>query len=110
VQAVLSKLASFGTFLDAPFHGSDLVKPIATDMTTGQFLGLAWVKFRAGTEIHCRLGGQLTGNGSALQSLEENRNVINEFEGTSAVQPPAPVSGGVLPAGCVTGDKSIVSK
>jgi LCP family protein required for cell wall assembly len=48
MQAALSKLASVGTFFRLPFSGGDLMKPLATDLSTMQFLQLGWVKFRAG--------------------------------------------------------------
>ena len=34
------------------------MKPLATDLSTLQFLQLGWVKFRAGSTLHCRLGGR----------------------------------------------------
>ena len=62
MQALLSKLASSGTFFRLPFIGGDLLKPITTDLTTNQFLQLGWIKFRAsaGSTLHCRLGGTAT--------------------------------------------------
>ena len=47
LQAVASKLASVGTAVQLPFIGGDLLKPLATDLSAGQFLQLGWVKFRA---------------------------------------------------------------
>jgi len=57
------QLASAGTFFRLPFNGSKLLAPIATDLTTMQFMQLGWVKFRAGTTLHCRLGGSDLGDG-----------------------------------------------
>ena len=48
IQAVSSKLAGVGTFLDLPFIGGDLMKPLATDLSTGDFVQLGWVRFRSG--------------------------------------------------------------
>ena len=65
LQAVASKLASLGTAVRLPFIGGDLLKPLATDLSAGQFLQLGWVKFRApgGRVLHCRLGGSASSVG-----------------------------------------------
>jgi|GEM_PF-335547 len=104
MQATLSKLASFSTFLRLPFSGSDLMKPLATDLSTWQLLQLGWVKFRAGSVLHCRLGGHDYGDGYITPD-QDNIAVIQEVLGRSAPQPPAPGSGLYGP-GCVTGSQS----
>ena len=110
LQAIAGKLASLGTFLDLPFDGSDLLKPLATDLTPGEFLQLGWVKFRAsnGKTLHCRLGGQpgTVGGQSVIQLDENARPTIAMFTGLSAPQPPPPGSG-AYGSGCVVGDKSL---
>ncbi len=102
LQAIENKLASPSTFFRLPFIGSDLLKPISTDLSAGQFLQLGWVKFRGHT-LHCRLGGIPTdiGGGSYLQPDEEARSVIQMVKGTSAPQPPLP--GSLYGSGCPTG-------
>jgi LCP family protein required for cell wall assembly len=105
IQAISSQLASVGTFLDLPFIGGDLMKPLATDLSAGQFIQLGWARFRAGASIHCRLGGSpeyVNGN-AVLTSSEDNRSVISMFTGESAPQPPPPGSGAYAP-GCETGN------
>ena len=104
IQAVSSKLAGVGTFLDLPFIGGDLMKPLATDLSTGDFVQLGWVRFRSGS-VHCRLGGDPTyvGGDSVLQSSEDNRAVISMFTGASAPQPPPPSSSAYQP-GCELGN------
>src|SRR5207244_5090123 len=97
LQAVLSKLASFGTFVRMPFIGGSLLKPLTTDLSANQFLELGWNKFRAGRTIHCRLGGSSTGG--VITPSGGNAKVILMGLGKSAVQPPAP-SGGTYPPGC----------
>jgi LCP family protein required for cell wall assembly len=104
MQATLSKLASVSTFFKLPFDGSSLLAPLATDLSTWDFLQLAWVKFRAGNTLHCRLGGTATGSGF-ITSTEENIQVIQEVLGNSAPQPPGPGSGPFGP-GCVTGSQT----
>ncbi len=108
MQALLSKLASVGTFFRLPFVGGDLLKPITTDLSTNSFLQLGWIKFRASgsSTLHCRLGGTATdiGGGSYLISTEENRSVIQMVQGNSAPQPPPPGSGPFGP-GCVVGSQ-----
>ncbi|HKG44188.1 MAG TPA: LCP family protein [Gaiellaceae bacterium] len=100
LQALLSKLASFGTFMRLPFIGSDLMKPLATDLSANEFAALGWSKFRAGRTIHCRLGG--TSTGGDITPSEDNAKVILMVLGKSALQPPAP-TGDTYPPGCLTG-------
>jgi LCP family protein required for cell wall assembly len=101
MQATLSKLASASMFLRLPFSGGDLMKPLATDMSTWQFVQLGWVKFRAGSTLHCRLGGRDFGDGF-ITGDQENIAVIQMVLGASAPQPPPPGSGLYGP-GCVSG-------
>lgn len=104
MQQTLSKLASASTFFRLPFDGSKLLAPIATDLSTMQFAQLAWVKFRAGTTLHCRLGGTDFGDGY-ITGTEENIAVVQMVLGNSAPQPPPPGSGPYGP-GCVTGNET----
>jgi polyisoprenyl-teichoic acid--peptidoglycan teichoic acid transferase len=108
VQAIGDKLTSPGTLLKLPFVGDDLLKPLATDLTSGQFLQLAWLKVRAPEDrtLHCRLGGtaSFVGGESFIIGSEENRNVIAMFSGRAAAQPPLPGSGPFGP-GCVIGKR-----
>jgi LCP family protein required for cell wall assembly len=106
LQAVASKLTSFGTLLKLPFIGSDLLAPVSTDLSTKTFLSLGWSKFRAGggSTLHCRLGGEP--NGGEIRSVPENLSVIQEFIGQSAPQPPVPGSGPYGP-GCVSGNQTL---
>src|SRR5215210_6067958 len=108
VQAIGDKLTSPGTFLKLPFVGDDLVTPLATDLTSGQFLQLAWMKIRSPEDrtLHCRLGGtaSFVGGESFIIGSEENRNVIAMFSGRAAAQPPLPGSGPFGP-GCVIGNR-----
>jgi len=104
MQATLSKLASAGTFFRLPFSGGDLLKPLSTDLTTNDFVQLAWVKLRAGTTLHCRLGGRDLGDGY-LQPSENDALVIQEVLGNSAAQPPNPADGPYGP-GCLSGNSA----
>jgi anionic cell wall polymer biosynthesis LytR-Cps2A-Psr (LCP) family protein len=105
IQAISSQLASVGTFLDLPFIGGDLMKPLATDLSAGDFIQLGWVKFRAGSNIHCRLGGdaEVINGQDVLVPNEDNRAVISMFIGESAPQAPPP-GAGPYSAGCETGN------
>jgi LCP family protein required for cell wall assembly len=102
-QATLRKLSSPSLFFSLPFNGGSLLKPIATDLSTWKLLQLAWVKFRAGNTIHCRLGGtaETIGGGSYIVGNEENIKVIDEVLGNSAPQPPE--KGNPYAPGCVVG-------
>jgi hypothetical protein len=88
-----------------PFIGSDLAKPLTTDLSAGQLMQLGWVKFRAngGRALHCRFGGepQSIGGQSVLIATEENTAVLSMFTGRSAPQPPPP--GTTFGAGCTVG-------
>jgi polyisoprenyl-teichoic acid--peptidoglycan teichoic acid transferase len=101
LQAVMSKLASYSTFMRMPFMGKDLMKPLATDLSANQFVQLGWNKFRAKSTIHCRLGGISTGGD--ITPSEDNAKVILMVLGRSAVQPPAP-TGDTYPPGCLLGN------
>ena len=63
------------------------MKPLATDLTAGQFFQLGWVKFRGHT-LRCRLGGVPTniGGGAYLQPDEEARSVIQMVKGDSGFE------------------------
>src|SRR5207248_11801844 len=106
IQSVSSKLASVGTFFDLPFIGGDLMKPLATDLSAGDFIQLGWVRFRAGGGIHCRLGGdpEYVNGKAVLVSSEDNRSVISMFTGESAPQPPPPGANAYQP-GCELGNQ-----
>jgi len=104
MQATLAKLASPTRFFSLPFEGSSLLAPISTDLSTWDFMQLAWVKFRAGEVVHCRLGGSATGSGF-ITGTEENIQVVQEVLGNSAPQPPAPGTG-LFGPGCVVGNQS----
>jgi LCP family protein required for cell wall assembly len=107
MQATLSKLASAGTFFRLPFSGGDLMKPLSTDLSTNDFVQLAWLKLRAGTTLHCRLGGRDLGDGY-LQPSENDALVIQEVLGNSAAQPPNPADGPFGP-GCLSGNSAFRS-
>ncbi|HLX19172.1 MAG TPA: hypothetical protein VKR23_03375, partial [Gaiellaceae bacterium] len=82
---------------------SNLLAPIATDMSTWDFMQLGWVKFRAGNVVHCRLGG--SSDNGYIDPTEEDIQVVQEVLGNSAPQPPAPGTG-LFGPGCVVGNQS----
>ncbi|MDQ3823032.1 MAG: LCP family protein [Actinomycetota bacterium] len=110
LQALASELTSPRTLARMPFVGAELLRPLATDLTAGEFAQLAWVKFRAPEEraLHCRLGGSATniGGQAYIVSTQENFAVIQMVTGRSAPQPPPPGSGPFGP-GCVIGSRTI---
>jgi LCP family protein required for cell wall assembly len=103
-QATLAKLSSPSRFFSLPFSGSSLLKPIATDLSTWKLMQLAWVKFRSGTPVHCRLGGTSYTNslGDVVIGSPENRVVIDTVLGRSA--PQAPEKGNPYAPGCIVGN------
>jgi polyisoprenyl-teichoic acid--peptidoglycan teichoic acid transferase len=110
LQALTHKLTSFGTLVRLPWIGDDLTKPLATDLTTGEFIQLGWRRFRGGSDraLHCRLGGepQTIGGGSYIAPDEATRLVIATIRGDSAPQPPPP-DNPRYGSGCVVGDRSL---
>jgi polyisoprenyl-teichoic acid--peptidoglycan teichoic acid transferase len=99
--AVADKLASFGTFVRAPFIGDSLAAPLTTDLGAWQFAQLGWIHLRSGgKELHCRLGGDPTtiGGESMLIGSEDNAAVISMFTGRTAPQPPP--KGSLYGPGC----------
>jgi polyisoprenyl-teichoic acid--peptidoglycan teichoic acid transferase len=106
IEALGSKLTSFRTMLRLPFVGDELLKPLTTDLSAGEFMQLAWRKFRASPErdLHCRLGGtpsDIGGQSVLIGGDEDNRAALAAFKGQAAPQPPRP--GEPFAAGCVVG-------
>jgi LCP family protein required for cell wall assembly len=104
VRAIVDKTTSFTTLAKMPWLADDLMAPLATDLSAGQFAQLALVKIRSGSQLRCRLGGTPSevGGESFLIGSEENRNVLLMFLGATAPQPPPPGSGFFGP-GCIGG-------
>ena len=105
LQATLAKMTSVGTFARLPWLGGDLVRPLTTDLTTWQFMQLAWTRKRSGGNVlRCRLGGDSASYGGqdVIVPNEDNQAVIQEVLGNSAPQPPRPGSG-PFGAGCLIG-------
>lgn len=94
VTALEHRLVSLSTLLNLPSIGTDIAKPLTTDLTANDLLELAWVKFRASRNLNCHLGGapQTLGGQDVLTGVPENVSVIGMFLGTVAPQPPSPSS------------------
>ena len=90
LEAITDRLTSVRTLGRLPWVGEELLEPVATDLTTSEFLQLGWVKFRAGNTLNCRLGG--TPYGGYILGDEERFAVIQMIQGRSAPQPPRPGS------------------
>lgn len=105
VEATLDKATGVGTALRLPFVGSDLVRPLSTDLGAWQLLQLGWAYFRADTAraLHCRLGGDpaTVGGESVILGSEDNVATVAMFTGRSA--PLAPPKGLPYAPGCRVG-------
>jgi polyisoprenyl-teichoic acid--peptidoglycan teichoic acid transferase len=105
LRATLRKMTGVSTALKFPFIGGDLVKPLATDLSTSQFLQLGWV-YKRGHELHCRLGGTPEtlpdGESVIVSEGDDKEYVIQSVLGKTAPQPPRPGEER-YGAGCVTG-------
>jgi LCP family protein required for cell wall assembly len=101
LSAIARKALSPTTAIRYPLIGDDMLRPLATDLSTWQLTQLGWVVWRADDSrtLRCRLGGEDVG-GSVLVPDEDNRNVIAMFVGASAPQPPRP--GSLFAPGCIT--------
>jgi LCP family protein required for cell wall assembly len=99
-DAVGDKVASFGTFLRLPFMGDELAAPVATDLSAWELAQLGWIRFRSGSSLRCRLGGEPSslGGESVILGSEDNVAVISMWLGQSA--PLAPPKGALYGAGC----------
>jgi LCP family protein required for cell wall assembly len=106
LRAAIAKMTSFSGYLRAPFSGGSWVRPLTTDLSTWDFIQLAWVMKRASASstLHCRLGGNVDQTGSSdIIPSEDNRAVIGMITGASAPQPPRPGTGSFGP-GCYVGN------
>ena len=86
---------------------SDLVAPLATDLSAWQLMQLGWVYFRAdtGRALHCRLGGDpaTVGGESVILGTEDNVATVAMFTGRSAPLPPP--RGLPYAPGCLVGER-----
>ena len=106
VQGVADEVVGLSGFLRMPLIGDDIVKPLATDLSTGELLQLGWVRRRAADDktLRCRLGGDATSIGGAfvLRSSEDNRRVMESIVDPDAAPQPPP-RGQPFAPGCYTG-------
>ena len=105
LRATLRKMTSFSTLWKLPFVGGKLVKPLATDLSTLQFMQIGWI-YKRGHELHCRLGGtpETLPDGEAVIVAEgdDKEYVILTMLGKTAPLAPRPGEER-YGAGCVTG-------
>jgi len=105
LRATLHKMTSFSTLMKLPFVGGDLVKPLATDLSTFQFMQIGWI-YKRGHELHCRLGGTPEtlpdGQSVIVSEGDDKERVILALLGKTAPLGPRPGEER-YGAGCVTG-------
>ena len=89
LQALMHELIKPSSLLHLPSVGRPVVKPLATDLSANELLGMGWIKFRSGRTLECHLGGTplVLGGQDVLQSSEQNAAVVQMFLGNSAPQP-----------------------
>jgi hypothetical protein len=80
--------------------GEELAAPLATDLSGWELAQLGWIRFRSGSSLRCRLGGEPSslGGESVLLGSEDNVAVISMWLGRSAPLPPP--KGTLYGAGC----------
>jgi len=105
LQATLRKMTSLGIAWRLPFIGGKLVKPLATDLSTAQFLQMGWI-YKRGHALHCRLGGTPEtlpdGESVIVAEGDDKTRVIETILGRTAPLPPRPGEER-YGAGCVSG-------
>jgi polyisoprenyl-teichoic acid--peptidoglycan teichoic acid transferase len=105
IDAIQGEVIGFSGFLRMPMIGDDVVKPLATDLSTNELLQLAWVRRRSADDktLRCRLGGTPTSVDGAevLQSSEDNSTTVLMFLGETAAQ--RPPRGQPFAPGCFVG-------
>jgi len=59
VQGLMNKITGLDGYLRMPMVGDEIVRPLATDLSTNELLAFAWVRRRAAADktLRCRLGG-----------------------------------------------------
>jgi len=89
LQALMHQLVTPSSLFHLPSVGRSIAKPLATDLSANELLGMGWIKFRSGRTLECHLGGTplVLGGQDVLQSSEQNAAVVQMFLGTSAPQP-----------------------
>ena len=63
MQSLSRQLVSFSSLLHLPSIGSSLAKPLTTDLSANELLGIGWIKFRASRTLECHMGGDAAGAG-----------------------------------------------
>jgi polyisoprenyl-teichoic acid--peptidoglycan teichoic acid transferase len=104
LQGLTDEILGVSGFLRMPFIGDDIVKPLATDLSTNELLGLSWVRWRAAADktLRCRFGGTPVDDGASyIQPSEDNALVIAQITGKSA--PQRPPRGQPFAPGCFVG-------
>ena len=101
MQAIAHQLVSASSVLHLPQIGRDIARPLATDLSANELLGLGWIKFRSSRTLECHLGGspQLIGGQDVILSSEHNASVVQMFLGKQAPLP-AP-KGQIYEPGCL---------
>jgi LCP family protein required for cell wall assembly len=89
LQALMHQIVKPSSIFHLPSLGRAVAKPLATDLSANELLGMGWIKFRAGRTLECHLGGTplVLGGQDVLQSSEQNAAVVQMFLGESAPQP-----------------------
>jgi len=100
MQSLSHQLVSLSSLLHLPSIGSSLAKPLTTDLSANELLGIGWNKFRASRTLECHAGGtpQVIGGQDVLLSVPQNRQVVQMFLGEIAPMP-AP-KGSLYEPGC----------
>src|SRR5947208_6896872 len=100
MQAIERQLASPSSLLHLPSIGRDLARPLTTDLSANELMGLGWEKFRASRTLECHLGGNpaLVDGQDMILGTDQNRLVMQMFLGQIAPQPPA--AGSLYAPGC----------
>ena len=94
MQALERQLVSVSSLLNLPSIGRDIARPLATDLSANELLGLGWEKFRASRTLQCHLGGipSVVDGQDMILGGPQNRLTVQMFLGQIAPQPPSKTS------------------
>ena len=100
MQAIERQLVSPSSLLNLPSIGRDIARPLATDLSANELLGIGWEKFRASRTLQCHLGGDpsLVDGQDIILGVPQNRLVVQMYLGQIAPQPPP--KGSLYGPGC----------
>ncbi|HYW29088.1 MAG TPA: LCP family protein [Gaiellales bacterium] len=94
MQAIERQLVSPSSLLNLPSIGRAIARPLTTDLSANELIGIGWEKFRSSRTLQCHLGGSpaVVDGQDMILGDAQNRLVVQMFQGQIAPQPPSKTS------------------